>query len=206
MIDDLFKQQSKLQKDASLVLVNLDLLPLLKKYGDPKIVGSMALELMTWRDIDIEIIVGELDKKVIAEVIEALVIKTVVRIDITFTDNRFKFGLEEKIPKSLYIGLKYFGEDIPPGEMLGANPKAWKLDLHFIMKEDARGGIKTTEIASKLTDENRRIILEIKEVVAENPQHRKQIFSLDIYKAVLDHGVKNLEDFQSYLARDGRAL
>ncbi|MDO8498896.1 MAG: hypothetical protein Q7S44_03870 [bacterium] len=207
MPHDLLNQQDELQKEAQGVLEDLDLMNLLKEFGEPHIVGSLALGVMTWRDIDLEIVVGKLDKEVVAEVIKQLVVKTIYKIDVTFSDNIARFNNSNpNSPQSLYIGLKYFGKDITPIEMRGSNPLTWKLDLHFILEKDARGKAKTEELKNKITDDKRRIILEIKSQIASNPKYRKQIFSMDIYQAVLERGITNLEEFGKFLAETGREL
>lgn len=206
MNSNLEEQADKLQKDTHLVLEKLQLLDLLKKYGSPEIIGSVALGLMTWRDIDIEIVVEELKREDLAEIIATLAKKPLRRIDFSVSDNRSRFGTHAKIPNSLYIGMKYFGDDIHDDQLLSANPDVWKIDLHFLLEEDARGRVKTAELKSKLTEEKRKIILEIKNEIASHPKYRKEIFSMDIYQAVLDHGVTNLEEFREYLKRTGREL
>lgn len=204
---DLVVMQNKLQIDAQEVLNDLDLINLLKQYGKPSIVGSFALSLMTWRDIDLEIVVDELNKEVVAEVIKKLILKTKYRIDLSFSDNLARFNESNpNSPQSLYIGVKYFGKDIEPTKMQGANPLVWKLDLHFLLGKDARGQAKTEELKDKLTDDKRKIILEIKNKVASNPNYRKEITSMDIYEAVLEKGVSSLEEFENYLQESGRNL
>lgn len=204
---DLLVQQQKLQEEAENVLSDLDLINFLKQFGDPNIVGSLALGLMTWRDIDLEIIVKKLDKKIVAEVVKELVLKTTYRIDISFSDNIARFNnTNPNSPESLYIGLKYFGKNIPLLEMQGANPLAWKLDLHFILEKDSRSKAKTVELRNKLNDDNKKVILEIKNQIFTNPKYRKQIFSTDVYDAVLEKGVIDLEGFGNYLKETGRTL
>lgn len=51
---DLTKQQDELQQEAHKILGEIHLMNLLSKYGKPEVIGSVALGLMTWRDIDIE--------------------------------------------------------------------------------------------------------------------------------------------------------
>lgn len=203
---DLLAKQDQLQKAAKGVLERLGLLALLKKYGQVEVIGSAALGLMTWRDIDIEIVCKELKREDLAEVVAELIKKPLRRIDFGVADNRPRFGTHSKIPKSLYIGMKYYGDDIPDEQLLSSNPLIWKLDLHFLLKEDARGREKTRQLKQKLTEENKKMILKIKNQIASNPQYRKQIFSMDIYEAVLEYGVKNLEEFRQYLQKSGRKL
>lgn len=204
---DLITQQDELQSKAMSVVEDLDLLNILKIAGTPHIVGSATLGLMTWRDIDIEIIVERLDKKIVAEIAKDLILRTIYRIDVSFHDNIARFNnTNPHSPQSLYLGLLYFGKDIDPPKMKSSNPLAWKLDLHFIEEKDARSIAKTEEIRSKLTDQKRKSILEIKEVLAQNPKYRKEIFSTDIYEAVLDKGVTNLDEFKILLEKSGKSL
>lgn len=88
---DLLEQQSQLQKQAKEVLQTLGLISLLKKYGDPVIVGSMSLGLMTWRDLDIEVVMKKLDMDFIAEICAELVRKSSRRVDFGVIDNRDGF-------------------------------------------------------------------------------------------------------------------
>jgi hypothetical protein len=204
---DLIVQQQELQDKAREVLDDLDLLNLLKTAGEPYLVGSAQLGLMAWRDIDLEIIVEELEKKKVAEVAKRLILNTTYRLDVSFSDNIARFNnANPHSPQSLYLGLLYFGHDIEPSRMQGSNPLAWKLDLHFILEKDARSLSKTEELESKITEEKRRTILEIKDKISSNPKYRKEIFSMDIYEAVLDNDVKDLEDFKIYLQESGRSL
>ena len=58
----------------------------------------------------------------------------------------------------------------------------------------------------KLNPDNKKIILEIKSAIADNPQYRKNIFSVDIYNAVLKEGVKDLDQFKAYLKKTNKSL
>ncbi|MBI2594053.1 hypothetical protein HYW44_05435 [Candidatus Daviesbacteria bacterium] len=198
---NLIKQQNQLQKDAYKVLEKLQLMELLKNFGEPKIVGSLSLGLMTWRDIDIEVIMKKLDMEFIAEICAKLVRKSSRRIDFGVIDNRD--GFNNIRPTGIYLGVKYYSKDLKAGELLGANDKVWKIDIHFVLKKDSKGVQKTQEVADRLTDEIRKIILKIKGVVFKSPKFRKEIFSMDIYNAVLNKGVKNINEFKDYLRERG---
>ncbi|MCL4417194.1 MAG: hypothetical protein M1365_10940, partial [Actinobacteria bacterium] len=54
--------------------------------------------------------------------------------------------------------------------------------------------------------EKRLIILQIKEALIKNKKYKIEIFSIDVYKAVLEKGVKNLEEFKEYLKSVGKNL
>jgi hypothetical protein len=49
-----------------------------------------------------------------------------------------------------------------------------------------------------LTDEARFHILAIKEVVCGLPEYRREMLSVHIYEAVLDSGVREIEEFKRW--------
>lgn len=106
-------------------------------------------------------------------------------------------------PTGIYLGVKYYSKDLKAEELLGASEKVWKIDIHFVLEKDSKGVSKTQEVADKLTDEKRKIILKIKGVVFKSPKFRKEIFSMDIYEAVLNQGVKDIFEFKDYLRGRG---
>lgn len=202
---DLFKQQNQLQKQAYQVLKKLNLVEILSRFGKPNIIGSLNLGLMTWRDIDIEVIVEKIDLGDITEIVSNLILQGHKRIDFGVTDNRGK-DKTPRTPTGIYLGIKYFGDDIKPKERFGRSEKVWKIDIHFVLPRDSQAIQKTKELASKLTEEKKKAILEIKKEVTKSPKHRKEIFTIDVYNAVLNHGVKSLEKFKKFLGKRGKEL
>ena len=67
--------------------------------------------------------------------------------------------------------------------------------LRSVSEQHAIAREHIDRIRSNLTDDRRRAILGIKHVVAHNPQYRTEISSVDIYEAVLERGVTDLEVF-----------
>ena len=201
---DLLKQQEELHIEGQKVLDGLVLLPELQKYGEPIIVGSFALELLTRRDIDVEVIVESLDKKQVQGICSYLVGLNLPRMDLTVMDNTL--DKVPQLPNSYYVGIKYIDKNVPFNDRNTRNPLAWQIDIHFLTSEDSKARAKDEEIKSKLTPERKLSILEIKYFMATNPKYHRTIFSVDVYDAVLDHGVKDLEGFQKYLQESGREL
>jgi hypothetical protein len=198
----MLSQQQDLQDEANKVLEELGLLEVLIDYGSPTIIGSMSLRLMTWRDIDIEVVTETLSKESIGQLVAKLINKSAKRIDFSFMDNT----AHDKIgyPQGIYLGIKYFPSNLPTEELNSKSERQWKIDIWFLLpeiaehSERAQGSMKTEEIRKKLTDETRQIILEIKNIIAKDPRYRKEIFSVDIYNAVIEKGVKDLEEFERY--------
>lgn len=188
--------QDQLQKEAQEVLKELDLLPLLSKYGIPKIIGSMDLGLMTRRDIDIEVIFKDFGKRELNQIVQTILEKPLPRIDLTIMDNSDKKNVE--IPRGFFLWIKYSGNS----ELINIyNNKsiAWPIDCWFLKEEDAEAGNATREIKEKLTSENRKIILEIKSSLMNNPDYKGKFSGLDIYRAVLDKNIKTKEEFLNSL-------
>ncbi len=194
MPDDVkpFLFQDQLQKEAKSVLGELDLLPLLSKYGSPKIIGSMDLGLMTRRDIDIEIIVNDFGKKELNQIVQTILEKPLPRIDFTLMDNSDKNSLE--IPRGLFLWIKYSGNNKLISKYTNISI-AWTIDCWFLKEEYADAGKVTKEIKEKLTPETKRIILEIKSSLMNNTEYKEKFSGIDIYRAVLDKDIKTKKDF-----------
>lgn len=190
-MDDL-KRQDELQKEGYEVLEKLDLLNILSIYGKPEIVGSLATGLMTWKDIDLEV-VKEIDEEKYWEVVKKIFhtadYKRTFVID-------FRKSVNPNTPKGLHICITEYA--LVKGE------EPWKIDIWFV----ERSGEETFNewIKNKITEENRPIMLSLKKEVRKFPKYGKDIFSVDVYKAVIEQGAKNIEDFKNYLRETNRSL
>ena len=192
--DELIVQEEELQRQAHEVLEALNLFHFLSKYGRPKIVGSVALGLMTWRDIDIDLeIAGEIRAEDFWQTAKYLLAQDEVTL-ITLVDNRNM--IEKNRPPSMYIGGKYEADG-------GA---IWKIDIRFVSEQHAIAQKHIDSIGARLTDDRRRAILSIKHVVAQDPRYRTEISSVDIYEAVLAKGIMDLEGFKEQLRESGIEL
>ncbi len=195
-MDDLLQQQLALQNESKELLGKLELLSTLQDVGETSLVGSLELGLMTWRDIDVEVIVSSLDKDYLSQVMSAVTKHTKRRIDFSFIDTTFtpKAGM----PDGHYLGIKY--------EVDHDKDITWKIDIWFVVGEHTDGFIKTQELREQLKEEHLLPILTIKNEVCTLPTYRKVVQSIDIYDAVLNHGVKDLEGFKNYLQTKGKSL
>ena len=188
---DLVKKQSSLQKQAYEILKKLGLIDLLSKYGNPVIVGSLALGLMTWEDIDIDLEVKDDFKdqdyfQIVQYIFKHGNIKQVILID-----NRKK--LEPGRPRSMYIGII----------LENSQKKRWKIDIRILSGNDGWAQDDIDKIKSRLTPSVIKNILKIKKDAAKHPKYRKEISSVDIYTSVLDKDVKDLDGFKKYLSEKG---
>lgn len=191
---DLLQEQEKLQKEAKSVLEKLDLVNLLNKYGNTEIVGSLDYGLMTWRDIDINVATDQDPKdEDYWKIVKELFSKNRVKL-LTLADNRKNEDKDR--PKSMYIGLKY---QIDASDI-------WKIDIRFLSKKYITTDKTADLIKQKITDDTRKMVLEMKSQVHNNPKYHKEFSSLDIYEAVLLNNVKSLSEFKTYLESKGKGL
>lgn len=180
---NLLKHQKSLQKQAGAILKELDLKNILGKHGEVQIVGSLALGLMVWEDIDIDVIV---EKKVNIEeyfqTIRALFRHPHIN-DIRMIDNRTNH--ENDRPTSMYIGVHYKKE----------KQKKWKIDIRLVHAKDSYAVDFVNEIKSKLNQENTLKILTIKHAVHKDPGYGKKFSAVDIYKSVIEKNISNAQEF-----------
>ncbi|AHB40195.1 TPA: hypothetical protein DHW62_04390 [candidate division WWE3 bacterium] len=194
MNKDLLIIADQLQRDAYSIVEKLQLESVLGERFVVKVVGSTVYNLMTWRDLDFDLVTPVLpDNKVYFTLVEYLFALSEVK-KVTLADNR---NLEEQDrPKSMYIGLQY----------VDSKKEIWKLDIRLLSKEDVVTDRVADLIQEKLTEKFRHYILEIKTQVHNNPKYHKSFSSVDIYNAVLSNSVKDLGGFESYLKTLGKSF
>lgn len=184
---DLIKQQTALQQEGFDLINELDLEQYLSQFGVLDIGGSIKTGLMTWRDIDIGVICTTLPTtdKMWHTARELAEKPHITRI--TVQDNMTDGKYYSAYPKGYYLGLVYDNKDIH-----------WKVDIWFAENFGEHGSYDDLVI-SQLNDENKLIILQIKNALSDHPLYRKKIKSVDIYDAVLKQNVKDLEGFKKYI-------
>jgi hypothetical protein len=193
-IAELLARQDWLCQQADMLVETLGLLEIASTAGSPQIVGSYDLGLMVWPDLDIEIHTG-----VMPEMTQALRVVSGLMLDagvtkLNISDTRRK--IKPEIPRGIYIG-----PDIRFGEL------KWQVDIWLIDAETVSRRERLSEgFRAKLNDANRCSILQIKQVAAASDRYHRGVSSVDIYHAVLEQGVTDIEGFGRYLGETGRSL
>lgn len=168
-------------------LLDSGLRPILDSYGTVHVIGSYALRLMVWRDLDIHIVRNDLDKPRFFE-LGGQIASLLNPPKMHFRDETIT--ATEGLPKGLYWGI-YLGDE---------RAGAWKID---IWAEQPAGFERTRSygerISGLLSESMRSLILQIKAACWQHPQYRREFSSSDIYKAVLEHGIVDIDGFRKYL-------
>ena len=160
-------------------------------YGDVHVIGSYALRLMTWRDLDIHVVRDPPDVARFFELGGA--------IAALLEPHRMHFRDERRVgtvglPRGLYWGV-YLGDE---------RAGAWKIDVWSTDRagfEDVR--LHGERLAARLSEASRQTILKIKSACWRHPEYRRAFASTDVYSAVLDHNVTDVEGFWRFIGRAG---
>jgi len=187
MNDSLLKLNELIKKEADEILFDKGLFKILNSYGIPNISGSYALDLMTWRDLDIYLEVENFAEKKFFELGG--------KICTAFDPVKMSFRNEliaktKNLPTGLYWGI-YLGNE---------RAGAWKIDIWAVNTMECQRLIKyCTAIKQKLTSTTILQILDIKSQCWKDPEYRRSFNSMDIYNAVLEKNVTDIEGFKNYL-------
>jgi hypothetical protein len=155
-------------------------------------VGSYAMRAMTWRDLDFELYVDEVDWErhwqIGLQLARAGWGRRIVCSD--------GFRRAEQEP-SYYWGLRV--SDPALGCLYDDDERIWKLDLHMSTPEHFARALAPRECwAALMTEEARAEILALKEALCHTPDYRRAILSVHLYEAVLEAGVRGMKQFEDW--------
>lgn len=190
----LLQRQDRLQAEAKMVLEDLELFRLLSQLGPPVLLGSVALGLMVWPDIDVTIACPGLTIDQALETMRPVYIHPRIK-RVRYRNEVGSFnptGLE--LHDRFYFGVYYHA----------STETEWKIDVSFWTSVGEHPEPFHEVIVKQLTEETRLAILWIKDVWYRLPTYRFQVYSVDIYDAVLSHGVRTPTEFDEYLMKRGK--
>ena len=191
----LFALDAALRAEADVVLAESGIGAILEEAGY-EVVGSYVMRTMTWRDLDFERY-EEPDWDRHWEVGSQF-----AKTGWCFRLNCVDAYRATEDEHGLYWGLRAvdptLGERTAPGD-----PRIWKLDVWTARREEFAeefaGMLSKRETwASAMTEEARSHILAIKEAVCKEPDYRHSMLSAHVYEAVLEEGVRGVEEFREW--------
>lgn len=167
---------------ADYILYDCGLLDELSKYGVPHIIGSYRTNTMAWNDLDIDIENDNMSLDKLHHLSEFIINK----FHPTWYEAKQEFNSENKIV--WFHGFETIIEN-----------NLWNIDLWFLDKEEINSAIKYCDMISQqiqvspaLKDQ---IIQLKKELIARKLYSFDQYTSMDVYHAVLNQRISNVEDF-----------
>jgi hypothetical protein len=185
--------QAELLVEADALVSELQLDDLLRQLGDPVRVGSAAMGLMVRRDIDITVVCPKLDPptlRAFSEIGALLMQKADIVESVRFRNDSGPWNKEPaKYPDGIYLGLT----------VRARNGQTWTLDIWAVDQPDRQPDLAhLRNLLPRITDEHRRAILEIKQVLADRPTGAERVPSALVYEAVVDHSVQTIEQFEDW--------
>ncbi len=182
---NVFELNNSLHNEGNELLDKTKLLEKLKAFGELEIGGSFIYGTMVDRDIDINVIVNReaINTDLRKQVCDMLL--GLDYLDGLALSDRALFPKEGR-PYGIWFGpLVYF-----------QNSK-WNIDIWLVTREDPYSH-HNQDLAKRMltiSDDQRKIILDIKYNSLVNGQKEKGITSSDIYLAVLDKNITTYDDY-----------
>ena len=187
MSDDLIILNEQLRAEANDILDKKGLRKILDRYGIVQVTGSYSLGLMTWRDLDIYLENENLTVQNFFELGKEIV-SLLYPVKMSFRNELI--AKTKGLPLGLYWGI-YLGDE---------KKGSWKIDLWGLSSKECEQRLEfCSRIAERITPHLRMKILEIKSRCWMDPLYRKFYTSNDIYTAVLEKHVHDVESFKLYL-------
>jgi hypothetical protein len=187
----LFTLDAGLRAEAAKMLKESGLGKIIREEGF-KPSGSYTMKVMTWRDLDFERCDASPDWQEHWE------------LGLKLSQNEWLRGLDcadaARDPRNLKDEGYYWGlRTTRPGEK-----EIWKLDLWTARREEFERAAPNRPLwENRLNEDTRYYILEIKEAVCLLPEYRKNLLSVHIYEAVLENGIKGINEFWDWWKKRG---
>ncbi len=173
-------KSDEIKENADRILYEFGLIDKLKKIGNAHIVGSYRMDMMAWNDLDIDIENQDMSQEKLYE-LTAFIIE---RFHPVWFEG--KEEINDKGQKVWFLGF----ETMITG-------KLWNVDLWFFDRDTIRDAeAYCNNISMNTTPAQKDAIIDIKtELIARELYSDDKYKSMDIYRAVMEHNVKTIEEF-----------
>ena len=189
-MDDLLIRQEQLQHEAHEVMTELALPTVLGRVGRVEVIGSAASGLMVWRDLDISVYTDASAADRVAAVVRDLVANPAV-LDLHYANETGARSPSGGVHDQRYYAVVRYRS---------RRGERWKIDLSLWTDTGPRGEFSAAHrLRDRLTDDTRIAILRIKDIWHQHQDYPDKIGGIDIYDAVLNHGVRTADEFGTYL-------
>lgn len=187
-----------IKKRAQEVLRKTNLVETLEAHGEVIFTGSFELDTMVWNDIDLQILpkngISE-DKTLLGKLAQSLISNLPIK-KLSFID--FYIRKKPKMPKGRYIGFQYWDED---------NSEEWKFDIWILAEEDFEKNRKfMNQMKDKLTGELREEAINLKAKLTKKYGRPPQLASYNIYRALVQEGIRDEKEILEFLVKNGVTL
>lgn len=169
-------------EQANRILYDFGLLNKLNNYGISHIIGSYRMDLMVWNDLDIDV---ENDSMSL-EKLHQLTNYILNNFNPTWCEA--KEEINEEGNKVWFHGFEFYLED-----------RLWNVDIWFLDKNTIEKAEKYCDDISAIVNENehlKTVVINIKqELIKKNLYSFDKYTSMNVYDAVLNKGITDINDF-----------
>lgn len=167
---------------ANHILYDLGLLNELNKYGKPHLIGSVKMNLMAWNDLDIDV---ENDSMLLDKL---YLLTDYILNHFNPTWYEAKEEINEQGNKVWFQGFEFYLDN-----------ELWNVDIWFLDKYTIEKTENYCNDISKKIENNEQLktaIIKIKqELINGNLYSFDKYTSIDVYDAVLNKGITDIDDF-----------
>jgi hypothetical protein len=192
--EELWTRQAVLHAEAEQILGELELAGLFDELGPPLPAGSYVSGLMCWRDLDLMALAGpDFAPRDVLRLLQRIVeVPGVVGFDYR----------DERGPRSPTGQIRDERYHVPVALLRG--DASWRIDLTLWLHDPHANVTAWHEaLRNRITTEQRRAVLRIKDVWHRRPDYPDHVGGMDIYTAVLEDGVRTPERFAAWLTERG---
>jgi hypothetical protein len=178
---DYYQDQPLLEAEAYGILRELALMDLLAMYGRPYLVGSVPLRTIVKLDIDLNVVLEQGLFTSCLAITQALFFQRRIA-DIRWTNLLYQ--------QALKLSLDRY--PAPSGD--------WSIDMIITPNSATEALVHLEWVAERLSEETRQAILAIKAHYYHRGEYCRGL-GYRIYQAVLDQGVRNVDEFKRLVPR-----
>lgn len=166
------------KQEAQKIIDELDIMAVIENVRDTRVVGSVALDVIVKPDIDIHIVVEDLFNA----------IDKIYRHLIS-NDNIHEVKIKDFGVAGILVGVDEYKTE----------NRTWSIDFWVTTDEATTGFADVKKLLQDMSEEHRRIIIQIKNEYYSKLGGTSNGLSPKIYKAVVYDGVKDIESFRRWL-------
>jgi hypothetical protein len=195
--NDLTKRAEELRVEATSLLDELPWIGQMRQLGSIRPVGSYALDLMAWPDLDLHWVLPENlpVEKAFSRLLEALIPDPGWR---KANFRNFLGDFKPQWPRGLYLGCEVKSP---------CSDRIWKIDIWVQSSAVMEAGWRfLDDIAVRITPAKRRLILEAKQLLMGQEGRVPKMGSFYLYQAVCHEGLEDWMDIQRFLIDHGVAI
>lgn len=180
------------RQQADKILYDIGLWDYLRKIGEPHIIGSYKMDMMAWNDLDIDIINDNMNISKLYQLTSYII----------NTFHPLWYEAKEEVNDEGKTVWFHGFHTIIDGE-------EWNLDLWFFDRETINKAEaycdRVLETVRQQTGSRERIMKMKQELLERGLYGFYQYSSMDVYRAVLEQGISNVEDLlKSYIKKENK--